>query len=60
MLSSMMSSLNLFMLYHINWYSNYKIEFLINDVCIKNNQLSDETIDEISKLFPNATFLKEI
>jgi hypothetical protein len=32
--------------------------YLINGICIKNNELNDETITEISKLFPNATIFK--
>ena len=28
---------------------------LINGICIKNNEYTDEYIDELSKLFPNAT-----
>ena len=32
--------------------------FLINGVCIKNNDFSSETIEEIGNLFPNATVFK--
>lgn len=29
--------------------------FLINGICIKNNAFTEATLDEVSKLFPNAT-----
>lgn len=32
--------------------------FLINGICIKNNEMSEETIEEISKLFPKATIFR--
>lgn len=32
--------------------------YLINGVCIKNNELSKEEITELSKLFPDATIFK--
>lgn len=32
--------------------------FLINGICIKNNQFSNEQIDELSNLFPNATIFR--
>ena len=31
---------------------------LINGICIKNNNYSEEELDEISRLFPNATIFK--